>query len=448
MIIIKKIIFWIAWLALLAGLAYYLAYPFIADNTDKSLFLPSKTSNGHHQIEENCELCHEPFGALKEQGCLDCHVKQLNQVGDSHAAKIFKDPRNADTLEVINATSCLSCHNEHQQSEYPSGVTIAADFCVLCHQDIAKDRPSHQDMAFDTCSDCHNYHDNTALYEDFLAKHLEEPATIEGGVLPERNFLHFYAKKAKHSLTPLKLSEHDAPVDVDLSLGQDWLASSHAQAGINCQSCHLNKQDIWVNKPDQNYCKSCHKNEVKGFLSGKHGMRLQQNLSPMSRDKARLPMTSQVMEDQTLSCISCHAAHQFKTDTAAVNACLTCHADDHSLAYKNSRHFQLWNDEQQGILPVGSGVSCASCHLPRESKGRKKNKRTRVQHNQNHNLRPNQKMLRQVCMQCHGVGFSLDSLADKALIKNNFSSSATKHLTSLDMVKKRLETQTKENTDE
>ena len=40
------------------------------------------------------------------------------------------------------------------------------DFCVACHsegdQDVRWDRPSHADLAFDTCASagCHNYHDN------------------------------------------------------------------------------------------------------------------------------------------------------------------------------------------------------------------------------------------------------------------------------------------------
>ena len=56
------------------------------------------------------------------------------------------------------------------------------DFCVACHsegdQDVRWDRPSHADLAFDTCASagCHNYHDNRALYEDFLVEHAGGPA--------------------------------------------------------------------------------------------------------------------------------------------------------------------------------------------------------------------------------------------------------------------------------
>ncbi|MCI5167268.1 MAG: hypothetical protein D3903_14535 [Candidatus Electrothrix sp. GM3_4] len=133
-----------------------------------------------------------------------------------------------------------------------------------------------------------------------------------------------------------------------------------------------------------------------------------------------------------------------------MEACLDCHADEHSLAYKASVHFHLWEDEQYEHKESGSGVSCATCHLPRiarhylreKQKKRKKKKkgkikRVKVGHNQNDNLMPNQKMIKTVCQNCHGLQFILDSLADDELIRNNFSGLPAKHLKSMEMVKQR-----------
>jgi hypothetical protein len=41
-------------------------------------------------------------------------------------------------------------------------------------------------MAFNTCNSagCHKFHDNRALYEDFLAKHLTSPAMRARATLP------------------------------------------------------------------------------------------------------------------------------------------------------------------------------------------------------------------------------------------------------------------------
>jgi hypothetical protein len=62
-----------------------------------------------------------------------------------------------------------------------------------------------------------------------------------------------------------------------------------------------------------------------------------------------------------------------------------------------------------------------------------------VQHNQNDNLRPNEKMIRPVCMQCHSLEFSIDSLADPALIENNFNGLPQVHVDSVEMARSRLQ---------
>jgi hypothetical protein len=61
-----------------------------------------------------------------------------------------------------------------------------------------------------------------------------------------------------------------------------------------------------------------------------------------------------------------------------------------------------------------------------------------VQHNQSDTLRPNEKMLRSVCLSCHGLQFSLDALADHELIENNFSGKPTVRVQSLDMAARRV----------
>jgi hypothetical protein len=61
----------------------------------------------------------------------------------------------------------------------------------------------------------------------------------------------------------------------------------------------------------------------------------------------------------------------------------------------------------------------------------------RVQHNQSMNLRPNEKMIRTVCMSCHSLAFSLDALADPALIESNFNGLPAQHIPSIEMVLKR-----------
>jgi len=160
---------------------------------------------------------------------------------------------------------------------------------------------------------------------------------------------------------------------------------------------------------------------------------------------ARLAMKPESAHRE-LGCLSCHAAHRFDTRFAAVEACLSCHDDAHSRAYKTSPHFKLWQAELSGQAPAGSGVSCATCHLPREIVSGSASERVLVQHNQNNNLRPNEKMIRTVCQSCHGLGFSIDALADRPLIQTNFAGQPSRHVESIDMALRwRADTETKKS---
>ena len=73
------------------------------------------------------------------------------------------------------------------------------------------------------------------------------------------------------------------------------------------------------------------------------------------------------------------------------------------------------------ILSGNKDISCATCHLPRVHSKVGGESRVDVKHNQNDFLRPNEKLVRSVCITCHGVPFTLDALADLELIKKNFN---------------------------
>ena len=167
-------------------------------------------------------------------------------------------------------------------------------------------------------------------------------------------------------------------------------------------------------------------------MAGRHGVRLAQDLVAMSPAEARIPMHAEAA-GRSLGCISCHTAHRFDTADAAVSACLGCHDDQHSRAYQDSPHHILWRRERAGELPPGSGVSCATCHLPRFEQDLNDAIVTRVQHNQNDNLRPNEKMIRSVCQDCHGLAFAIDALADVALVQDNFRGRPARRIESIEM---------------
>lgn len=429
--------YWLLWLMGTLLLLAYFSLTLLTGN-DKRIFMPGKLTSGHHQIGIACNACHgESFSDKNDfqKNCLKCHGDMRKKPFDSHPMAKFKDPRNIEYLKNIDALHCVSCHVEHQADRtHKGGYTQPKDFCVHCHANIAEERPSHKGMDFMSCNNagCHNFHDNRALYTDFLIKHLNEPALLETKQLPKKDYAERLDELANypHDRYPVKAltkQDADAPKEhlSDNKLINDWLLTRHARSGVTCNACHMTSPEngdasTWTDHPNQQQCKQCHDMEVKNFQEGKHGMRLKVGLPAMKVRNARLAMKADKQAD-AVSCVSCHAAHRFDVKKAAVDACLACHNDQHSLAYQDSPHASLWKKELTGELPKNSGVSCASCHMPRmDMDVNDWMSRTVVMHNQNATLIPNEKMIRPVCLHCHGLEFSINALADDALVQRNF----------------------------
>jgi predicted CXXCH cytochrome family protein len=387
------------------------------------VFLPGRTSDGHHQIEDACASCHTPLGGVEQAACLRCHGAELEEAHDSHPPAKFTDPRNAERTAVLDAARCVTCHREHRpEMTRPMAVTLQDDFCFHCHAEVGRERPTHAGLAFDTCADgaCHNFHDNRALYLDFLVRGAADPRTLSAGRVPLR------PRRAPDPTRPV--SAADVPkAHRDPDIERAWAASAHGAAAVGCDACHDATRTgdapnalaatSWNARPGLDACSRCHANERAGFLAGKHGMRVAARLSPMRPALARAPMKAEAAHRE-LGCGSCHEAHGLDILQAAVESCEGCHDDAHTRAYRQSAHFRLWQRERREPEAfAGTGVSCATCHLPRKEVG----DRVRVEHNQNANLRPNEKMAREVCLRCHGLPFSLDALADAALAQRNFS---------------------------
>lgn len=408
--------------------------------TQRKLMLPGPTSSGHHQIEDRCESCHTPFGGVQESACLRCHQGALDRQNDSHAASKFQDPGRAAQLAHVDARSCLSCHREHRPEARQRGsVSVATEFCMACHQEV-RDRPNHRELADRSCADvgCHNYHDNRHLHRDLLVKARQQPDHAPRP-LP-------MLTRTSPPARPLAPRDADLPgttgaPDVEAGVFDravaGWAASAHAVAAVNCRGCHgqagsPQAPDGWSVGAET--CARCHAAERAGFVAGKHGMRLPEGLSAMRPDLARAPMKPEAHGRQ-MDCGSCHQVHRFDTGFAAVDACEGCHDDGHTRAYRDSPHFALWKLERGGRAAPGTGVSCATCHLPRrQERGPEGRLLVRAVHNQNDNLRPPDRMAREVCGHCHGLGFSLAALADRQLVDGNFNGTPGPVRTAMDLI--------------
>ncbi len=456
----KKQGIWITWLASSLALVAVLAYE-LAAQPQKPNFLTGPGTHGHYQIELQCDACHtDPLGGgeVLQDACVNCHGQELNDAMDSNPKSKFTDPRNADLISTLDARYCTTCHLEHNPDiTREMGVTLPIDFCVQCHGNIGEERDSHAGMSFDTCASagCHNYHDNRALYEDFLLRHAMPGDHPTVAARTPGTTLSAYIE-----LLDLKLADRPGdigtvPAEVlsSTAFGQiqhDWLSSRHGQTGVTCAGCHApdNLWDAesrtlssrpdsdWIEQPGIESCGACHGTQADGFVSGKHGMRLAQGLPPMTPAEARQPMRAEASHAE-LGCNSCHQAHTDDRIQAAASACLVCHADEHSLSFEESPHGKLWDEVSRGMRSPTEGVSCATCHLPAVEEKRAQQELAYTEHNQNATLRPNEKMIRTTCLHCHTLQFSLDALADEALILRNFDGPPEHRVDSIPMVLER-----------
>jgi len=462
----RTLMLWLIWIMVSAAGGLFVV-GVIVYGGNRSFLLIGRTTDGHHQIELACDACHTSvFGGQEvlQTACVGCHGAELKAANDAHPLSKFTDPRNADRTEVLDARYCGTCHREHRQGVTRAmGVTLPDDFCVKCHSDIGEDRASHKGLAFNTCASagCHNFHDNRALYQDFLIKHAGEPAQLALQKSALADFLKDRTNAIDVAKAPLARTDARAPphrMREDIVMA--WSADAHARGGVNCSGCHATPSQpaAWVEKPGIETCKGCHAAQARTFTQGKHGMRLadglfatrdgpfglwkKRPLPSMTPIHARIPMKADAGHAE-LGCNSCHGAHKYDTRAASVEACRGCHNDQHTRAYFASPHYDLFKKESSGAAAPGTGVSCATCHMPtvevRDEDGRKLHFTT---HNQNDNLRPNEKMVRSVCASCHGLQFTLDALADPKLVGKNFNGDSTVHIESIEWAKKRVRERT------
>jgi hypothetical protein len=439
---------WYGWILMTVALASYMGWRLLGSE-DQSMYLVGKTTDGHHQIELACSSCHlNPFGGkdVLQEACENCHLEELADIRDSHPRRKFTDPANADRLAVLDARFCTTCHREHQEDITSTmGLTVPQDVCVLCHEKIGEERATHEGMAFTSCSSsgCHNFHDNTALYESFLVDNSGHDWLSASPLVAPLTAVESTLSSLPASHVRLGVAQADAP-DVHQQNGiivTEWATSAHALTNVNCSGCHESDAD-WIEQPALQACASCHEQQNKGFLAGKHGMRLAVGLPAMTPAEARIPM-KETAAHETLGCTSCHDSHTSDREFAAVDACLGCHDSSHTLAYEQSPHAKLRDQQLAGALTAEAVVTCATCHMPRTESIVGGATVVHVEHNQNANLRPSDKMLRSVCMDCHSLEFSMDALADPLLINNNFNGRPSIHVQSVDMAVQRKQARVK-----
>ncbi|MEM9003038.1 MAG: cytochrome c3 family protein [Cyanobacteria bacterium P01_F01_bin.86] len=216
---------------------------------------------------------------------------------------------------------------------------------------------------------------------------------------------------------------------------QLWQTSAHALNDINCSSCHEQTETkAFVANPDHESCRTCHEQSVDTFLLGKHGIRLLEGQTPLTPAMARLPMKAEA-HDLQMNCGTCHDVHSANTVQASVDSCLTCHNDTHSLNYENSTHAELFMADRSLPRPSANSVSCSTCHLPRHEVQSGDDTLTLVNHNNTYTLLPRDRMVKEVCLNCHSVEYGYNSIFDDDLVEANFDKPPSLELETFDLVR-------------
>ena len=425
---------------------------------ENELFVPGRTSDGHHQIESQCANCHDPFGGAQDEACLACHGQSLKARNDSHAPSKFDDPARSAQLAVVDARSCVACHREHRaEARLRGSVSVPTTFCIGCHAEVRQERPSHTEFSDSGCASagCHNYHDNRALYRDFLAKDRGAPRLRADPRVPTRTA--FDGQAAAPPPPPLPAPDLPATFNPDpggengsdsrwasniLPAITEWSQSAHAQAGVNCSGCHQ--------RGPGNNCRR---------RGGRHRLR---QLPP--RPASRIPrrQARHAPQRRGRPHVPGHGPGAHESGGVEPHARLHLLSWGPSLRPDPGRGVRLRGLPQRRAHPqlprlgplhrLAQGAAAAGPrrhrgllrHLPpaplRPARAPARSARPgqgiRVEHNQNGNLRPNDRMWREVCIHCHSAGFSLAALVDPGLVMGNFTGEPSPALTSMDLIEK------------
>ena len=98
---------------------------------------------------------------VSADNCMGCH----DRPNDRHPIYRFEEPRFKDAIKNIDATTCITCHSEHQGKR----ITLKeSNYCMNCHQDLEVENDpldiEHKLLIaqekWTTCLQCHDFHGN------------------------------------------------------------------------------------------------------------------------------------------------------------------------------------------------------------------------------------------------------------------------------------------------
>ncbi len=151
--------------------AYISIGPMNTGHQDLSCFSCHADAKGNLLEQVQSNISHT-FGVREEgvdfgtkdvtvDNCLQCH----DRPNDRHPTYRFSEPRFKEAVNQIDATTCITCHTEHQEERVS---VVSINYCMNCHQDLEVENDpldiSHKNLIakeeWFTCIQCHDFHGN------------------------------------------------------------------------------------------------------------------------------------------------------------------------------------------------------------------------------------------------------------------------------------------------
>lgn len=108
-----------------------------------SAWSTGELSMKHHDLEENCEACHQAaFVSVQDETCLTCH-EEIKDHADMPRQALGSPPMSTgdalqwsigETLGKEGPLGCVSCHTEHEGQTRQ--VAAKEQFCSDCHSEL------------------------------------------------------------------------------------------------------------------------------------------------------------------------------------------------------------------------------------------------------------------------------------------------------------------------
>lgn len=257
--------------------------------------------------------------------------------------------RGAVLLGMLGLTAFLSSASKPAQGDEKSeeAVRLGDETCLECHMQLAKAWHSHrhgryvsaerQPLEVRGCEGCHGPG----------SKHLEDE--------------NFRSIRNPNNLTGMAAAEACLQCHAPQIPPTRWLATPHAQAGMNCGTCHqvhIDAQGPYMLRKQVNQlCLTCHPEEQAKFKLNSHHPVTEGRLECVSchNPHGESPVGTELLRNGNDKCVRCHLDKKgpfvFEHLTATGDKgedCLACHSSHGS--------------PNQKLLNFAGRANCLQCH--------------------------------------------------------------------------------------